>query len=117
MYWRIRNRLRDTYIKLKYGKKPVRVYYDKLTEQYVIPKYLDLTCYSVEMLLSDVVRDGLVYPFVVGGDTTHEHEFKNVMQSAYEWGDDFTVGGHSEYYSEQQLRLLEKLAKQGGENK
>lgn len=113
MYWRIKNWLINKYIKLKYGKKPVKVYYDKFIKQYVNPKYLDLTCDKAETLLSDMVTDSLIYPFFINEDKSHKHEFERVMMIAYEHGDAFSVGEYKEYYSTQQLRLLEKLAKKG----
>lgn len=116
MYWRLKNWVQERWIRCRYTSKPVGIYYDKFTGEYVNPKYLELTTFSQEMLLCDMVRDGLVFVYRVGGHETHDHTFVEVMTSAYRHGSKFSIEGYESMYSEQERRLLLKLVEKGTED-
>lgn len=67
---------------------------------------------DMEIEIEDRVRGGLVYEFAVDGHYAHWHSFGEVLKAAWLLGERFYVPEECRYqYSQQELDLLEKVAK------
>lgn len=63
-------------------------------------------------IASEFVKDGLYYPFyseVSHKKHNHEHDFASVVSFLLKRPEYFSVDGFEEYYSQQELNLLNKI--------
>ena len=114
-YWQLRGKLKDAYLRGRYGGKPPRIYYDRLLHAYLHPQLLKTSgAGSCEWICAELAGTCCVYPYCLGGMEDHSHEFSEVLLSAYEYGARFSIPEQFRAsYSEQELEWLEKLAERG----
>ena len=107
------NWIRNTYLKHKYEDKLPEISYDNVFYVYTHPN-VDYYCFYIESVAEELCDDCLCYEFKIGGEYKHHHELHNVIKDAYNYGSQFTIPFECESdYSEQELRLLRKLADKG----
>ena len=109
LYWKIRYAFENLYFKVRYGRRSPGIYYDRMYKLYVNPEIIEERG-SLYWVLSESVRDNLIYRYRIGSEITHDHDFESVMQEAYENRTTFSIP--EEYlheYSEQELSFLDKI--------
>ena len=114
-YWQLRGRLKDAYLYGRYGRKPPRIYYDRLLKAYLYPGLLTSSgTGSCEWICAELAGTCCVYPYCLGGTEGHSHEFSGVLLAAYEHGEIFWIPDQLKgCYSGQELDWLDRLAEQG----
>lgn len=95
--------------------KTNRPFYDELQRTWKV----DIPGWGVEegellYVIGEYTRSGLWYPFTMAesaerGYQYHEHTFTGVVEALLSDPSDFSVAGFEEFYSKQELELLEKL--------
>lgn len=65
---------------------------------------------QVLMVVEEAFNVGLCYPFLLDGEESHEHSFDDVLKTAYNCEETFTLDDWmKEYYSNQELRVLNEV--------
>lgn len=114
IYWKISYFLRDKYLDIKYNHREPGFYYDSVIHEYVHPSLLRETSINIEYIAEELTRCGLYYPFKIGENDCHQHEFSTVLRDAYAAAGLFSVPEeYEQYYSEQELKMVRALAKRG----
>ena len=108
LYWRIRYTLVEKYFKLRYAGKPRDIYYDKWFKCYVHSRLTEERG-SIDYVLSELTRSGLIYHYYIGDKVGHSHSIEGVMQRAYEEADTFKLLLDYDEYSKQEIELIEKI--------
>lgn len=115
-----------TYLKRKYismldstyeYERP-QIEYNKILNGYICTGLVIRNAYfDIEDLVESLCYDNFVFEFKVDGEWRHYHEFRRVLQDAYMYGNKFVIPEECEKnYSEQELRVLKKLASVGQEH-
>ena len=69
---------------------------------------------SINYIVSEYIRDGLIYHYSLGKDKIvhHEHAFEGILRAVMNCGGrNFSVSGFEDEYSEQELKMLRKYIK------
>ena len=95
--------------------KTNKPFYDELQRTWKV----DIPGWGVEegellYVIGEYTRSGLWYPFTKAesaerGYQYHEHTFSGIVEALLSDPSDFSVAGFEEFYSKQELELLEKL--------
>jgi hypothetical protein len=87
--------------------------YDKSLHGYIHP-YLREEEFDIELIAEELCNKCLCFEFKIGDGYSHHHEFRRVIEDAYNYGSQFSIPSECESdYSQQELDLLRKLAWQG----
>ena len=116
LYWKIRYAYEAWYFKRKYATKVPKIYYDKKFRVYVNPKVLEEKDSCLEYVCSETVRYSLIYIYSIKGKDTHAHTITEVFKDAYNYAETFKILDEDQY-SKQELELINKLIKQGIEDR
>ena len=73
----------------------------------------------LEYVVSEYIKGGLYYPFLLDGKREHAHTFEDVLEFLLHHPRIFSIKGFEEYYAAQEQKMLaqfkEKLLKDVGE--
>lgn len=110
--WRVRYAFETWYFKTKYSKKQPKIYYDKYFKCYVHPQLVEERG-SIEYVVSELTKSGLIYHYYVDGELTHSHTFESVLLDVCEYSDTFELCLYYNEYSEQEIKLINKVKEFG----
>ena len=106
---------KQLYLKKLYANKTPEIILDWPLRGYVHPSLLKYGSYfDIEELAEDLCRKGLCFEFKIGDEWYHHHEFRGVIEDAYNYGVQFSIPDDCEdQYSKQELELLRALSAAG----
>ena len=117
-YWTFVDFIRDLIIKWKTRRMPMEIEYSWLLHGYLHPMIRDFAPFDVELICEALAHVGLCYGFLVNGVDWHEHEFRSVIEDAYNYGETFLIPPQYEHhYSEQELLFLRAVAARGAQDR
>ena len=95
-----------------YEYKRPQIIYDMALRGYVCTgQSIQREYFDIENLVEALCCDNFVFEYKINGEWMHGHEIRCVMQEAYKYGKQFEIPEEVEnQYSEQELRVLRKLA-------
>ena len=113
--YRICEYIKNKYIELfgaNYKYKRPQIIYDKALRGYVATDSTSTGAFfDIETLAEELCCDNCIFRYKVDNKLTHEHELRRVIQDAYMYGEQFEIPKEYELdYSEQELRILKKIA-------
>ena len=69
---------------------------------------------SVEYVIAELTRTGLIYEYMLNGQWLHDHFFAGVLLNAYNEADVFELPQEVEHqYSQQELQMIRKAIEKG----
>ena len=96
-------------------EKELRIpHYDKRSRQWSVNIDDRTETGSVDYVVSEYIRDGVIYDF---GDGDHVHSFEEVLMKAIEDPESFSIEGFEDQYSQQELNIINKLVQKLREDK
>lgn len=114
-FWKLKGAARR-YFKWKYGRLAPRIYYDRRYRAYVAPTVMDEFggIGGIETVCHALASWNLCYGFEIHGEHTHTHSFDEVLRSAYNQAESFSIPKEYEpEYSAQELEWISRLVRQG----
>ncbi len=118
-YYEIKSKIDEKITRFRFRKINNKIpFYDKKKKIYRLffdepERYDEFGC--IEYVVSEYIKDGLIYEFNINGERSHEHTFSGVLDNILiesKKGNKIDIIGFEDEYSKQELNLVTKLIKQ-----
>ena len=112
-YYKLKYFFENNYFNKKYKKLKPYIYYDKKYNIYINPLCINERG-DIDYVCGETVQGGCIYPYLIDGESEHEHSISAVFLHAYNNAEKFSISPKDKiYYSKQELDFINKLIQQG----